>query len=143
LTYFVAEPLDGNAFKASDHELATWAFDEWQRALSPGIPFRPGTEGDAAIRLYSVPRIGPGQVGVTRTRGARGRLQATIFIRPDPRSLSAAIAKRAERDPLYRDVVVYAACLHKIGHAPGLGHTSARDSIMQNRATLSLLDAFH
>jgi hypothetical protein len=59
-----------------------------------------------------------------------GRLAADVFVRPDTDGLGPDIAQRARLDPLFRDTVVYLTCVHELGHAFGLSHTSAFADIM-------------
>jgi len=59
-----------------------------------------------------------------------GRLAADVFVRPDTDGLGLDIAQRAMLDPLFRDAVVYLTCVHELGHAFGLTHTSAFADIM-------------
>ena len=40
------------------------------------------------------------------------------------------IARRAKRDALFRETIVYLTCLHELGHALGLGHTAEYADIM-------------
>jgi hypothetical protein len=59
-----------------------------------------------------------------------GRRGAAVFIRPDTDALGGDIARLARADPLLRDTIVYLTCLHELGHALGLAHTSAFGDIM-------------
>ena len=59
-----------------------------------------------------------------------GRRAADVFVRPDTDALGRDIGGRARLDPLFRDTVVYLTCVHEIGHAFGLPHTSAFADIM-------------
>jgi predicted Zn-dependent protease len=53
-----------------------------------------------------------------------------VFIRPDTEALGPDIARLARTDALLRDTIVYLTCLHELGHALGLAHTSAFRDIM-------------
>jgi len=59
-----------------------------------------------------------------------GRRGAAVFIRPDTDALGEQIAQRSREDPLFRDTVVYLTCLHELGHALGLTHTSDFADVM-------------
>jgi hypothetical protein len=53
-----------------------------------------------------------------------------VYVEPDTDVLGADIARKARQDPLFRDAIVYLTCVHELGHAFGLGHTSAFADIM-------------
>lgn len=59
-----------------------------------------------------------------------GRRGAAVYIRPDVDALGEGIARLARTDPLLRDSIVYLTCLHELGHALGLMHTSDFRDIM-------------
>ena len=59
-----------------------------------------------------------------------GRRGAEVFIRPNTDALGQEIGQRARTDSLFRDTVVYLTCLHELGHALGLSHTSNYNDIM-------------
>ena len=59
-----------------------------------------------------------------------GRRGAAVFIRPDTDALGEEIGQRARDDSLFRDTIVYLTCLHELGHALGLSHTSNYADIM-------------
>jgi len=91
---------------------AAWAARGWQLGgifqMRSGLPLTPVT--------------GPsgGEYGEMRSLIVGGQRGAAVFIRPDVESLGQEIARRARRDMLLRDSIVYLTCLHELGHAPGL-----------------------
>jgi hypothetical protein len=129
LTYFIAEGSVESGFKEGDRALATWALEAWGRQADPPVDMLPGPEASATIRIYWVP-AGAGLYGEMRGRLVEGRLAADVFVRPDTDGLGPDIGRSAMLDPLFRDTVVYLTCVHELGHAFGLPHTSAFADIM-------------
>ena len=129
ITYFIAEGLAESGFKEGDRTLAEWALEAWGRQADPPVDMVPGPEASATIRVYWVP-AGAGLYGEMRGRLVEGRLAADVFVHPDTEGLGLDIAQRARLDPLFRDAVVYLTCVHELGHAFGLPHTSAFADIM-------------
>ena len=129
ITYFIAEGAAESGFKEGDRTLAEWALEAWGMQVDPHVDMVPGAEASATIRVYWVP-AGAGQYGEMRGRLVEGRLAADVFIRPDTDGLGPDIGRRARLDPLFRDTVVYLTCVHELGHAFGLRHTSAFADIM-------------
>lgn len=129
ITYFIAEGAKLTGFRPSDRELARWAFDAWRGGAANGLRFEPAIESDALVRLYWASPNG-GEYGEMRPLVVAGRLGAAVFIRPDMASLGEEIAERAAVDPLLRETIVYLTCLHELGHALGLQHTSDFRDIM-------------
>jgi hypothetical protein len=129
ITYFIAEGSPESGFKEGDRALAEWALEAWARQTDPAVEIVPGPEASATIRVYWVP-AGAGLYGEMRGRMVEGRLAADVFVHPDTDGLGPDIAQRARLDPLFRDSVVYLTCVHELGHAFGLAHTSAFADIM-------------
>jgi hypothetical protein len=129
VSYFVAEGSGQSGFRPADRQLALWAFAAWQRSAAGSLRFEPTPESDALVRLYWA---GPqeGQYGEMRPLIVSGRHGAAVYIRPDMDALGPDIARRAAADPLLRDSVVYLTCVHELGHALGLEHTSDFRDIM-------------
>ena len=86
-------------------------------------------ESSAVVRLYWA-EANEGQYGEMRPLIVGGRRGAAVYIRPDVDSLGEDIARRARIDPLLRDSIVYLTCVHELGHALGLTHTSDFRDIM-------------
>ena len=122
-TYWIAPCTDpASMCRASDVELAEWAFNAWQKASDGALEFtRVGDRNRAHIRLYWA-TAEQGMYGETRPLLIDGEPGAEVFVRPSP--------SPANGDGLLRDAIVYLTCLHESGHALGLAHTRAFDDIM-------------
>lgn len=129
ITYFIAEGSPESGFKEGDRTLAAWALEAWARQTTPALDVEPGPEASATIRVYWV-SAGTGLYGEMRRRPVEGRLAADVFVSPDMYGLGPDIALNGTLDPLFRDSVVYLTCVHELGHAFGLSHTSAFADIM-------------
>jgi hypothetical protein len=129
VTYFIADGTAASAFLPGDRDLAVWALKQWERALDGALHFESSTENQAEVRVFWVP-AGDGRYGEMRAFQSGTLRGAAVFIRPDTTALAPPIANAARQDPLMRDTVVYLTCLHELGHALGLEHTSAFADIM-------------
>ena len=129
ITYFIAEGSAESGFKEGDRTLAEWALKAWGRQADPAVELVPGPAESATIRIYWVP-AGAGLYGEMRGRVVDGRRAADVFVHPDTDALGPNIGGRARLDPLFRDTIVYLTCVHELGHAFGLPHTSAFADIM-------------
>ncbi len=129
ITYFIADGAGKTGFRPADIELARWALGAWERSAGPLIRFQPAAESIALIRVYWSEPNG-GEYGETRPLMVGRQRGAAVYIRPDMDALGPDIADRARRDGLLRETVVYLTCVHELGHALGLAHTSSFRDIM-------------
>ena len=129
VTYFVAEGLPGSEYLAGDKELAVWALKAWEKSLGGALRFEPASEQDALVRIHWVP-ASDGLYGEMRPLTVNGRRGAAVYVRPDTNALGPDLAGRAQRDPPFRDTIVYLTCVHELGHALGLEHTDDIRDIM-------------
>lgn len=129
IPFFIAEGEPGSAYRDADPELARWALEAWERSSDRAFRFVAVPEATALVRVYWV-RAGGGEYGEMRRVLVGGRRGAEVFIRPDTDALGEAIGRRARADALFRDGIVYLTCVHELGHALGLQHTSDFRDVM-------------
>ena len=143
ITYYIAEGIPAFGSRAGDVELATWAFEEWERHAGGAIRLDLITdEGMALIRLYWH-RENRRQYGQMKSHiGSLRRRQAILYIRPDTHSKHKTLGPAAARDSLLRDTIVYMTCLHEIGHALGLGHSAVESDVMRTEGSAANFDRY-
>lgn len=107
---------------AGDDELASWAFQAWQKASAGALEFtRTEDRAHARIRVFWASGQ-QGLYGETRYVEVDGQPGAEVYVLPTPPG--------PDDDRLMRDAVVYLTCLHETGHALGLRHTAQFPDIM-------------
>jgi hypothetical protein len=129
IPYFIADGTGVPGYRTSDPELARWALEAWRKSVPAKLRFRPASESEALVRVYWAGPEG-GEYGEMRPILVGGHRGAAVFIRPEVDGLGPDIALRATQDGLLRDTIVYLTCLHELGHALGLEHTSDFRDIM-------------
>ncbi len=128
--YFIVPPSPGAGYREGDDELAEWAFDDWARASKGKLRFRRTDNVNASLINIHWVGAADGQYGEMRSILVNGLPGAAVYIRPDTDALGANISALADRDPLFRDTIVYLTCVHELGHALGLPHTAHFEDIM-------------
>jgi hypothetical protein len=127
----VGEPRHG--YRATDRELAVWALEAWAGQAAGGMSVRAAPEREAVVRVYW-PAPGDQLFGEMRPLVVNGRRGAAVYVTTDMLALGPDLAARARQDPLWRDAIVYLTCVHELGHALGLPHTSDYRDIMYSFA---------
>ena len=129
IPYVIGDGSGIEGFQAGDETLARWAIEAWERASDGQITMAVSEPESALIHLQWISPAG-GLYGEMRPIVVDGRRGAVIFVMPDVHALGPQIAARADRDPLFRDTIVYLTCLHELGHGFGLEHTADFADIM-------------
>lgn len=129
LGYFIADARHSDGELDGDAELCIWALNDWVGHAGGRLEVEPAAEAEAVIRMYFV-SPGAGRYGEMRPIRVGDRRGAEIYVRTETDTLGPEIAAAAERDPLLRETIVYLTCLHELGHALGMVHTSEFADVM-------------
>jgi hypothetical protein len=114
----------------SDRELVKMALDAWSRESGGKLKFTESKErGGALIRLRWISPT-EGLYGETQRVEVNGKPGAVVYVMPQVSAQGEPLASRAVQDTLLRDTIVYLTCVHELGHAVGLLHTSKFQDIM-------------
>ena len=117
-------------YRDSDPELARMALDAWSRESSGKLKFTEAKEREGALIRLRWISPAEGLYGETQRVDVKGKPGAIVNVMPQVSAQGEPLASRAVQDTLLRDTIVYLTCVHELGHAAGLGHTSKFEDIM-------------
>ena len=130
IPYFIADGAGIPGYEASDRGLARAALDAWARESNGRLRFVEAESEDAAAVHVVWISPGGGLYGEMRRVLVEGEIRTFVYITPSIEGQGPVMRRLTMEDPLLRDTIVYLTCVHELGHAVGLGHTSEFEDIM-------------
>jgi hypothetical protein len=130
ITYFIQDGKGIPGYRESDRELAKLALDAWSRESGGRLKFTEAKESDAALIRFRWISPDGNLYGETQRVQVNGKAGAVVYVMPQVSVQGEPLAGRAVQDNLLRETVVYLTCVHELGHAVGLPHTSNFEDIM-------------
>ncbi len=130
IPYFIADGAGIRGYEDSDRGLARAALDAWARESDGRLRFVEAESEDAAeVHVVWIPP-GGGLYGEMRRVRVADKIRTFVYITPSVEGQGPVMTRLTMEDPLLRDAIVYLTCVHELGHAVGLGHTSDFEDIM-------------
>lgn len=134
IPFFIEDGTDVPGYQQSDRDLARLAIVAWARESGGKLRFvETNTRENAVVRLRWISN-NAGLFGETQRIYVDGKPGAVVNVMPHVGQLGEPLSSRAVADALLRDTIVYLTCVHELGHAIGLSHTSAFEDIMYSFA---------
>ena len=130
VTYFIEDGKGVPGYRDSDRELAVFALNAWSRESQAQLKFTEAKTRDAALIRFRLISPAEGLFGETQRISIDGQPGAIVNVMPLVSVQGEPLAGASARDMLLRDTVVYLTCVHELGHAIGLSHTSQFQDIM-------------